>query len=178
MTLCDTPDRSGVTGSVESTTYSTIIVNGAETKLNINGGIIRQTTGIAVNVMDGAAVTISGIATLEGQICMMAGTNVSITLDGGTVTASKMGIQATPEDTSTTAVTVHSGTITSDNISIYAKDLTLDAVDGKTATLTGKLSLTQNATITEGTSVLAGDKQVTELKQFTGAITVKKSSAS
>ncbi len=178
VTLCDTPDRSGVTGSVESTTYSTIIVNGAETKLNINGGTIRQTTGIAVNVMDGAAATISGIATLEGQICVMAGTNVSITLDGGTVTASKMGIQATPEDTSTTAVTVHSGTITSDNISIYAKDLTLDAVDGKTATLTGKLSLTQNATITEGTSVLTGDKQVTELKQFTGTIRVKKSSAS
>jgi len=45
---------------------------------------------------------------------------------------------------------------------------------GKTATLTGKLSLTQNATITEGASVLTGDKQVTELKQFTGTITVKK----
>ena len=45
---------------------------------------------------------------------------------------------------------------------------------GKTATLTGKLSLTQNATITEGASVLTGDKQVTELKQFTGTIIVKK----
>lgn len=178
VTLCDTPDRSGVTGSVESTTYSAIVVNGAETKLNINGGIIRQTTGIAVDVMDGAAVTLSGEGAIEGQIGLQAGTNVAVTLDGGNITATKMGTQATPEDTSTTAVTVHSGTIASDNISIYAKDLTLDAVDGKTATLTGKLSLTQNATITEGTSVLTGDKQVTELKQFTGTITVKKSSAS
>ena len=178
VTLCDTPDRSGVTGSVESTTYSTIIVNGAETRLNINGSIIRQTTGIAVNVIDGAAVTLSGEGAIEGQIGLQAGTNVAVTLDGGSITATKMGIQATPEDASTTAVTVHSGTITSDNISIYAKDLTLDAVDGKTATLTGNLSLTKNATITEGTSVLTGGKQVTELKQFTGTITVKKSSAS
>lgn len=178
VTLCDTPDRSGVTGSVESTTYSAIIVNGAETRLNINGGIVRQTTGIAVNVIDGAAVTLSGEGAIEGQIGLQAGTNVAVTLDGGSITATKMGIQATPEDTSTTAVTVHSGTITSDNISIYAKDLTLDAVDGKTATLTGNLSLTKNATITAGTSVLTGGKQVTELKQFTGTITVKKSSAS
>lgn len=178
VTLCDTPDRSGVTGSVESTTYSTIIVNGEETELNINGGIVRQTTGIGVNVMEGASVTISGIAALEGQICVMAGTNVSVTLDGGTITASKMGIQATPEDNSTTAITVHSGTITSEDISIYAKDLTLDAVDGKTATMSGKLSLTQNATITAGTSVLAGGESVTVLKQYTGTITVQKSSTS
>ena len=73
VTLCDTPDRSGVTGSVESTTYSTIIVNGEETELNINGGIVRRTTGIGVNVIEGASVTISGIAALEGQICVMAG---------------------------------------------------------------------------------------------------------
>ena len=73
---------------------------------------------------------------------------------------------------------MHSGTITSEDISIYAKDLTLDTVDGKTATMSGKLSLTQNATITAGTSVLAGGESVTVLKQYTGTITVQKSSAS
>ena len=149
-------------------------MNGAETRLNINGGIIRQTTGIAVNTMDGAAVTISGIAALEGKICMTAGTNSTIILDGGTITASQMGIQATPEDASTTEILAHAGTITSENVSIYAKKLTLDPAEGKTITLEGELNLAEDAVITEGTQVLTNDNEVTELRRFDGVVIAKR----
>lgn len=174
VTLCDTPDRSGVIGSVESTTYSAIIVNGAETKLNINGGIIRQTTGIAVNVIDGAAVTLSGEGAIEGQIGLQAGTNVAVTLDGGSITATKMGIQATPEDSSTTEIIAHAGTITSENVSIYAKKLTLDPAEGKTITLEGKLSLTENAVLATGTKATINGEEATGLKRTEGTILVTK----
>ena len=174
VTLCDTPDRSGVTGSVESTTYSAIIVNGAETRLNINGGIVRQTTGIGVNVMDGAAVMLSGIAALEGKICMTAGTNSTITLDGGTITATQMGIQATPEDSSTTEIIAHAGTVTSENVSIYAKKLTLDPAEGKIITLTGSLSLTENAVLANGTKITIDGEEATSLKRADGVILVTK----
>lgn len=90
------------------------------------------------------------------------------------ITATKFGIQATPEDNSTIAVTVHSGTITSDKISIFAKDLTFDAVAGKTATLTGELSLTRNATITAGTRVTADGTVVSEIKRHKGTVVVSK----
>ena len=174
VTLCDTPDRIGVTGSVESTTYSTIIVNGAQTRLNINGGIIRQTTGIAVNVMDGAAVTLSGEGAIEGQIGLQAGTNVAVTLDGGSITATKMGIQATPEESSTTEIIAHAGTVTSENVSIYAKKLTLDPAEGKTITLEGKLSLTENAVLATGTKVTINGEEATGLKRAEGTILVTK----
>ncbi len=174
VTLCDTPDRSGVIGSVESTTYSAIIVNGAETKLNINGGIIRQTTGIAVNVIDGAAVTLSGEGAIKGQIGLQAGTNVAVTLDGGSITATKMGIQATPEDSSTTEIIAHAGTITSENVSIYAKKLTLDPAEGKTITLEGKLSLTENAVLATGTKVTINGEEAIGLKRTEGTILVTK----
>ena len=174
VTICDTPDRSGVTGSIESTTYSTIIANGENVKVNFNGGIVRQKTGIAVNVMEGAAVTLSGIAALEGQICLMAGTNTTVTLDGGSITATNMGIQATPEDDSTTEIIAHAGTVTSDNISIYAKKLTLDPAEGKTITLTGSLSLTENAVLADGTKVTIDGEEATGLKRAEGTILVIK----
>ena len=161
-------------GSVESTTYSAIIVNGAETKLNINGGIIRQTTGIAVNVIDGAAVTLSGEGAIKGQIGLQAGTNVAVTLDGGSITATKMGIQATPEDSSTTEIIAHAGTITSENVSIYAKKLTLDPAEGKTITLEGKLSLTENAVLATGTKVTINGEEAIGLKRTEGTILVTK----
>lgn len=174
VTICDTPDRSGVRGSIESTTYSTVIVNGADVKVNINGGIIRQTTGIGVNVMDGAAVTLSGEGTIEGQIGLQAGTNVAVALDGGSITATKMGIQATPKEDSTTAITVHGGTITSEGVTIYAKKVIFDGVAGKTATLKGTLSLTEKAEITAGTRVTANGAAVSEIKYFEGTVTVEK----
>ena len=174
VTICDTPDRSGVNGVIESTTYSTVIINGADVAVNFNGGIIRQTTGIAVNVMDGAAVTLSGEGAIEGQIGLQAGTNVAVTIDGGSISATKMGIQATPEEDSTTAITVHSGEITSKGITIYAKKVTFDGVAGKTATLKGTLSLTEKATITEGTRVMANGAAVSEIKYFEGTVMVEK----
>ena len=174
VTICDTPDRSGVNGVIESTTYSAVIMNGADVAVNFNGGIIRQTTGIAVNVMDGATVTLSGEGAIEGQIGLQAGTNVAVTIDGGSISATKMGIQATPEEDSTTAITVHSGEITSKGITIYAKKVTFDGVAGKTATLKGTLSLTEKATITEGTRVMANGAAVSEIKYFEGTVMVEK----
>ena len=174
VTICDTPDRSGVNGVIESTTYSTVIMNGADVAVNFNGGIIRQTTGIAANAMDGATVTLSGEGAIEGQIGLQAGTNVAVTIDGGSISATKMGIQATPEEDSTTAITVHSGEITSKGMTIYAKKVTFDGVAGKTATLKGTLSLTEKATITEGTRVTANGEAVREIKYFEGTVMVEK----
>ena len=105
---------------------------------------------------------------------MTAGTNSTITLDGGTITATQMGIQATPEDSSTTEIIAHAGTVTSENVSIYAKKLTLDPAEGKIITLTGSLSLTENAVLANGTKITIDGEEATSLKRADGVILVTK----
>lgn len=144
-------------------------------EMNRIDDLIRN-PGIYYNnkAMDGAAVTLSGEGAIEGQIGLQAGTNVAVTLDGGSITATKMGIQATPEDSSTTEIIAHAGTITSENVSIYAKKLTLDPAEGKTITLEGKLSLTENAVLATGTKVTINGEEATGLKRTEGTILVTK----
>lgn len=172
VTICDTPDRSGVTGVVESTNYSAMILNGAGTQLECNGGRIRQATDIALSVINGAAMTLSGSAELEGRIGIQAGTDTSVVLNGGRIRATNIGVQANPQENSTTTVTVHGGTIMSDNVTIYAQKAVFDGVAGKKAVLTGRLDLTENAEITNGTLVMADNTVVDTIRRWNGTVTI------
>lgn len=171
LTIMDSNPKVEGGGVIESTQYCAIIANNIT--LRIGRCIIRQKTGICIGG-GGSNIYLEDESKLEGKIGLNLGTNTTTTLNGGSITATKFGIQASPEDNSTTAVTVHSGTITSEKISIFAKDLTFDAVAGKTATLTGELSLTQNATITAGTRVMTDGTVVSKIKRHKGTVVVSK----
>ncbi len=170
ITIMDSNDRVEGIGTIESANYAAIIANGI--KLHIGRCLIRQNTGICVGGT--GEWTIEDEAQLVGQIGINAGDDTKVTMNGGSITATKTGIQATPSEDSTTAVTVRGGAITSDATTIFAKDVMFDALDGKTATLTGTLNLTQNATIADGTQVLVDGAPVEEIKKATGVVTVRK----
>lgn len=168
----DSGDRGEDTGLVSCTNYSTIIANGASCKLELNGGTIRQKTGNCLHAENGAQVTLSGAVKLEGKVGADVTKNAVLTVSGGEIAATSMCVQATPADGATTAIIVHGGTMTSDNITIYAKDVTFAAVQGAAASMQGKLSLTQNAAIGENTVVTVNGTAQTEVKNADGLVVV------
>lgn len=172
MTLFDRSDRGENTGEVSSTNYSAIIAGGDTARLNAGGGTISQPSGNCIRAENGARVILSGEAALEGKTGVDVAKNASLTVNGGTITATSKCIQAVPADGETAAVVIHAGTLVSDDISIYGEDVTFEAVEGETATLQGELSLTQNATIGANTCITVNGAQQTAIKNALGLVTM------
>lgn len=169
--IMDSNRTGGDLGSIESADYCAIITHGIQ--LHIGRCIVRQATGIAVGG-NGGLVSVEEGAQLVGKIGINAGTDTAVELAGGSIAATAFGIQATPEENSTTAVTVRSGSITSDNVTVYAKKLTFDAAAGSIATLKGELSLTEPATIKDGTVVKVDGEAVDMLQRYNGTVTAQR----
>lgn len=169
LTIIDTAERDEV-GYIQSANYASVIA--ANVALNVNGGKFVQPNGIAISATEGTIFTVSGEAALDGKIALSVGTNVSVTLDGGSITGTQFGVQAPAEDESTTAITVHSGVVSSEGIALSAKNATFAALEGKTATITGTVELVNNATIAAKTLVTVDGERCTTYKRATGTTVI------
>ena len=170
LTIIDTAERDEK-GIIQSANYASVIA--ANVTLNVNGGKVIQNNGIGIAATEGTTFTLSGEAEIDGKIGLSVGTNVSVTLDGGSVSGTQFGIQAPAEDESTTAITVHSGTVSSaEGIALSAKNATFAAQEGKTATISGVVELVNNATIADKTVVTVNGERVTDYKRASGTTVI------
>ena len=167
VTIIDSSSQK--TGTIESTNYATIIASSGAT-LNVNGGTVKQATGIAVKG-SGATIVVSGDAMITGKIALYVEKTSIVKLQNGKIIGEKFGIQENIEDSSATEIIVTGGYVES-STTIFAKNVTFSATEGITATLKGLIDLRQSATISSNTKITVDDVEVNELKKNSGTILV------
>lgn len=160
LTIMDTSERE-TTGVISSANYTSVICAGVT--VTLNSGILKQESGNCIS-LDNSTLTLSGNGSMVGKNGISASEDSKILLESGSITATNHAIDGSA------TVTVHGGEYTATNNALVAGTAIFEAVEGKTATFSGTISLANNAQIAAKTLVTVNGERVMTLKNAKGTI--------
>lgn len=160
LTIIDTGERE-TTGVISSANFTSIICSNVT--VTFNSGILKQESGNCIS-LDNSTLTLNGNGGMVGKNGISASEDSKILLESGSITATNHAIDGSA------TVTVHGGEYTAANNALAAGTAIFEAVEGKTATFNGTISLANNAQIASKTLVTVNGERVTTLKNAKGTI--------